>query len=174
MALSPALSVAVVADAGSLPGVGLGLGLGAELRAGRFALRAAGTLLFDRHVALPETGTRTPGADMSLVLGSLSACTSPFGAASSVAFVCGGWELGRVEALGTGVEQPRRGSALWSAPRVDLGLGWAIEDSPLRLLGQLTAATPLQRDDFYLRDLGTVHRAPAVVGRLAIGVDVRF
>ena len=172
--LTPALAVSVVGDAGSLPGLGLGLGLGAELRVARFALRASGTLLFDRHVALPGPGTPAPGADMSLVLGSLAACTSPFGAAAGVAFVCAGWELGRVEAIGTGVQAPRRGEALWSAPRVDAGLAWTIDGGPLRPFGQLTIAAPLERDDFYLRDLGSVHRAPAVVGRLSIGVDVSF
>jgi hypothetical protein len=173
-ALSSALSMAFVADAGSLPGVGLGLGLGAELRVARSAVRASGTLLFDRHVTLPDAGVQSPGADMSLVLGSLSVCTSPFAGTASALFLCGGWELGRIEAVGTGVEQPRRGAAVWSAPRLDLGGSWAIDGSPLRPFGQLTAAMPLQRDDFYLRDLGTVHRAPAVVARLAIGLDVRF
>jgi len=79
------------------------------------------------------------------------------------------FEAGNASA--TVAEQPRRGAALWSAPR--LGMGWVIPDSPLRVFGQLTAALPLQQDD-YQRDLGIVHRAPAVVGRLAIGVDVRF
>lgn len=171
--LTPALGVWLVGDAGSLPGVGLGLGLGAELRRGRLGLRASGTWLFDRHVTLPGADAAL-GADLSLVLGSLSACTAPFAKGHLSASVCGGWELGRIDALGTGVREPRRAGALWSAPRVDLGVAWAAGDAPLRFMAQLTAAAPLKRDDFFLRDLGSVYRPPVVAGRLALGVDVSF
>lgn len=172
--LTPALAVSLLGDAGSLPGVGLGLGLGAELHAARFSVRASGTLLLDRHVSLTGPDGTAPGADLSLALGSLSACTSPLGRGAAAPFVCAGWELGRLEAAGTGVRVPRRGGAWWSAPRVDVGLALALTDSPVRLLGQLTAATPLERDYFYLQDLGTVHRPPVVVARLAFGAAVRF
>jgi hypothetical protein len=111
---------------------------------------------------------------MSLALGSVSACTTPFANPSLSASICAGWELGRLDAIGTGVRDPRRAGALWSAPRVDLGLSWAMGSSPLRLAAQLSAVTPLKRDDFYLRDLGTIYRPPVVAGRLAVGVDVSF
>jgi hypothetical protein len=172
--LTPALGVWLVGDAGSLPGAGLGLGLAAELRVARFAVRAAGTWLFDRHVTLPGAGAPALGADMSLALGNVSACSAPFASASLSASICAGWELGRLDALGTGVRDPRRAGALWSAPRVDLELAWATGDNPLRLVAQLSAATPLKRDDFFLRDLGSVYRPPVVAGRLALGVDVSF
>jgi hypothetical protein len=172
-AITPALAAWLVGDAGSLPGAGLGLGLGAELRVSRLVLRAAGTWLFDRHVALPGTSAPALGADMSLALGSLSACTAPWASVTPAALVCAGWELGRIDAIGTGVRQPRRVDALWSAPRVDFGLAWAMSGS-LRFVAQLTGAVPLKRDDFFLRELGTVHRPSVVVGRLAVGVDVSF
>jgi hypothetical protein len=183
--LTPVLTLALVGDTGSLPAPGLGLALGAELRWQRLALRAAGTLLFDQHAELqPPIGSsgginaaiRAPGADLSLALGSLSACTTVFGGfrAPFAAAVCAGWELGRLSAVGTGIQIPRRGAALWSAPRVDAGLSWAASGTPLRLGFQLGVLTPLTRDDFFLRDLGTVHRPPSVVGRLAVGVDVSF
>jgi hypothetical protein len=172
----PALAVTLVGDAGSLPGVGLGVGLGAELRGPRVALLAGATVLFDRHVALPAASGPEPGADMRLMLGSLSACTVPFGTSSSnpAAWLCAGWELGRLEAIGTGIREPRRAGALWSAPRVDVGLSVNAGTAPVRLFTQLTAAAPLNRDDFYLRDWGTVHRPPVVTGRLALGIDVTF
>jgi hypothetical protein len=174
--LSPALAVTLVGDAGSLPGAGLGLGIAAELRGARIALRAGGTLFFDRHVALPDASGPEPGADMRLALGSLSACTIPFGTSGSTAAasLCAGWELGRLEAVGTGVREPRRAGALWSAPRLDVGLSVRAGTTPVRLFTQLTAAAPLNRDDFYLRDWGTVHRPPVVTGRLALGFDVTF
>jgi hypothetical protein len=175
MTLEPALALALVGDLGSLPGAGFGLALGTELRRGRLALRASGTLFLDRHVALPEGGDTELGADMSLALGSLSACTTPLGNPfGAAAFACAGWELGRLEAIGTGVQQPRRGGALWSAPRIDAGLGWPADEGALRLLAQVTIAAPLQRDEFYLRDLGTVHRPSAVAGRLSLGVELNF
>jgi hypothetical protein len=175
MMLEPALVLALVGDGGSLPGRGFGLALGAELRRGRHALRASGTLFLDRHVVLPGGADAALGADMSLVLGSLSACTTPLGdPLGAAAFACVGWELGRLEAIGTGVLSPRRGSALWSAPRIDAGLGWQPGAGALRLLAQVTIAAPLQRNDFYLRDLGTVHRPAAVAGRLSLGLALNF
>jgi hypothetical protein len=111
---------------------------------------------------------------MGLALGSISACTAPLASSNLSASICAGWELGRLDAIGTGVRDPRRATALWSAPRVDLGLAWATANVPLRFVAQLSAATPLKRDDFYLRDLGSVYRPPVVAGRLAVGVDVSF
>lgn len=171
--LQPALGLALVGDLGSLPGAGVGVDLGAELRRGRLALRVAGTLFLDRHVALP--GAAALGADMRLALGALSACTTPLGSASGVAaFACAGWELGYLEAVGTGVQEPRRGGALWSAPRIDVGLGWRPGGGALRSFARATLVAPLRRDEFYLRELGTVHRPPAIAGRLSLGLDVDF
>jgi hypothetical protein len=172
---TPALALSAVGDLGSLPGAGVGIGLGAELGWERLALRAMGTLFLDRHVALPGAGETGLGADMGLALGALSVCSTLLRAARGAAvFVCVGWELGRLQAIGTGVRAPRHGGALWSAPRVDAGLDWAAGEGPLRLVAQVTAVAPLERDDFYLRDLGTVHRPPAVAGRLSLGVHVDF
>jgi hypothetical protein len=172
---TPALTLSAVGDVGSLPGTGVGVGVGAELGWERLALRASGTLFLDRHVALPGAGETGLGADMGLALGALSVCSTLLRAArGAAAFVCAGWELGRLEAIGTGVLTPRREGALWSAPRVDAGLDWAAGGGPLRLVAQVTAAAPLERDDFYLRDLGSVHRPPAVAGRLSLGVHIDF
>jgi hypothetical protein len=171
---TPALTVSAVGDVGSLPGAGVGVGVGAELGWERLALRATGTLFLDRHVALPGAGETGLGADMGLALGALSVCSTLLRAARAAVFACAGWELGRLEAIGTGVLTPRREGTLWSAPRVDAGLDWAAGGGPLRLVAQVTAAAPLERDDFYLRDLGSVHRPPAVAGRLSLGVHIDF
>jgi len=172
--LRPVMSLAALVDSGSLPSPGAGVGLGAELRARRIAVRAAGTLLFDQHVALDGAGG--PGADFSLALGSLSVCTTPLGTFRSelVFSACAGWELGRLSAVGTGVSTPRRGNRLWSAPRIDAGVAWAAPGTALGLGLQLSLLAPLERDDFYLRDLGAVHHAPVLVGRLALGADIHF
>jgi hypothetical protein len=171
---TPALTLSAVGDVGSLPGAGVGVGVGAELGWERLALRATGTLFLDRHVALPGAGETALGADMGLALGALSVCSTLLRPARAAVFVCAGWELGRLEAVGTGVLTPRREGTLWSAPRVDAGVDWAAGGGPLRLVAQVTAAAPLERDDFYLRDLGSVHRPPAMAGRLSLGVHIDF
>ncbi len=177
-AWSPALAARLLADSGSLPRAGLGVGIGAALRGRKLALDAQATLLFGQHVALaePTSAAGAPGADLSLLIGSLSACVAPFGSfeASFAAVACAGWELGRLSAEGTGVQTPRSVSQWWTAPRLAAGLSWAVPASPLRLGLELSAAAPLKRDDFFLRELGNVHRAPMAVGRLALGVDVSF
>jgi hypothetical protein len=175
-AFSPALLLAVLFDAGSLPAPGFGIAFGAELRADHFALRALGSLAFDQHASLPGSGAARPGAEMSLALGSLAACAGPFGSLRSswAASLCGGWELGRLSGTGTGVTEPRDGSQLWSAPRIDAGLDWMLPGTALRLGMLFTLAVPLERKDFVLRDLGRVYRPSSLVGRWAVGVDVSF
>jgi hypothetical protein len=174
--LTPVLAAGLFADSGSLPGAGLGLSVGAELRLQRLALRVGGLLFFDRQAQLRLPEQPQAGAELGLALGSASLCTLGFGSTQTAlaAFICGGWELGRLEGAGTGVPEPRRGSALWSAPRLDVHLAWAPLPGPVRLALQLGAAAPLQRADFFLRDIGTVHRPPAVVGRAALGLEVGF
>lgn len=170
------LAAALVADSGSLPAAGLGLSVAAELRLARLALRVGGLLLLDQRAALPRSEQPAAGAELGLALGSVSLCSRALGSASTrlSAFFCGGWELGRLEGSGTGVPEPRRGSALWTAPRLEAQLAWAPLAGPVHLTAQLGAATPLKRDDFFLRDLGSVHRPPAVVGRAGVGLEVSF
>lgn len=174
--LTPLLAAGLIADSGSLPAAGLGLSVAAELRLPRLALRLGGLLLLDQRTALRRPEQPAAGAELGLALGSLSLCTPALGSAAArlTAFVCGGWELGRLEGTGTGVPEPRRGGALWTAPRLDAQLSWAPWPGPVRLAAQLGAAAPLKRDDFFLRDIGSIHRPPVVVGRAGVGVEVSF
>ncbi|MEY4548528.1 MAG: hypothetical protein RL685_4723 [Pseudomonadota bacterium] len=174
--LTPVLAAALILDSGSLPAAGLGLSMAAELRFRRLALRVGGLLLFDQQAALRRPELPAAGAELGLALGNMALCTVAFGNARAAvaALVCGGWELGRLEGTGTGIPVPRRGSALWTAPRLDAQLSWAPLGGPVRLVAQLMAATPLQRADFFLRDLGSVHRPPVVVGRAGVGLEVGF
>jgi hypothetical protein len=172
----PALSAWLIGDAGSLPEPGLGAALGAELAWGRITLRALGTLLFEQHATLGSAPAPAPGADLDLLAGSLLACTSPFAGARGelAALACLGLEIGRLAGVGTDVAEPRRGSALWAAPRIDLEALWSVPGSALRLSAALTAAAPLNRDEFALTGIGTVHQPPSIVGRLSVGVGVGF
>jgi hypothetical protein len=171
----PELSLAVLLDSGSLPAPSWGLALGAALRTERFAVRALGTLLFDQHAKL-ATGPAAAGADLGLALGSLSLCAAPFGSLQTrfAAALCGGWELGRLSGLGTGVDSPHQRAELWSAPRVDAELSWQAPGTLLRFAAQLTLAAPLQRDDFVLGGVGTIYRPPGAVARFAAAVELGF
>jgi hypothetical protein len=172
----PSLSLWLLADAGSLPAPGLGAALGAELSIGRLQVRALGTLLFEQHTQVENTLAPGAGAKLELLAGSLLACTAPLGRLRSqlASLACLGMELGQLTGEGTGVPDPRRGSALWAAPRVDLGGFWTIPGSALRLGLSLMAAIPLNRDEFALNQIGTVHQPPSVVGRMSLGIDLAF
>jgi hypothetical protein len=172
----PSLSVWLLADVGSLPAPGLGAAVGAELTGRRLSLRALGSLLFEQHTEVDSSLSPAPGARLQLFTGSLLACIPVFdGAATAItAQACLGVELGRLAGEGTGVPAPRRGGALWVAPRVDAGAAWSVPHSPWQLAILLTVASPLNRNEFELNDIGTVHRPPNVVGRLSFGVGVGF
>lgn len=174
----PALSLASLLDAGSLPDPGLGAALGLELSWRRLQLRALTTLLFEQHTELGGEPGSTPGADLQLLAGSLSGCTTSLGGGGGrgqlAAALCLGLELGRLSGTGTGVASPRSGSALWAAPRADVGGSWRLGGGPVYLTATLTAATPLARNRFALREIGTVYRPPPVIGRLSLGVVVGF
>jgi hypothetical protein len=172
----PSLSAWVLGDAGSLPSPSLGAALGVELGWRRLQLRALGTLLFEQHTEVVSALSPAPGARLELMTGALLACTLPFGAPASAlhGLVCLGMEVGRLSGVGTDVASPRRGSALWAAPRLDVGALWTVPGSPLGLGVTVSAAAPLNRDEFALSGIGTVHQPPSVVGRLSIGIEIGF
>lgn len=174
--ISADASLWLVADVGSLPSAGAGLGVSLELGGDRFRLRALGTVLLDQHTELGGGMAPAPGADLGLIAAAVLACTTPIGTFSSPLSgqACAGWEVGRLSGVGTGVAEPQQGGVLWSAPRVDVGLFWAIPGTRLRWGPLLTAAVPLRRDEFVLRDLGRVHRLPSLVGRVALGATFSF
>jgi hypothetical protein len=139
-------------------------------------VRVLGTLLFEQQVQIGGAPSPAPGAELQLVTGSLLACTAPIGQlrARLASVACLGGELGQLAGRGTDISSPRRRSALWAAPRVELGGFWAVPESSLRVGVIATVAVPLNRDEFVLSGIGTVHRPPNVVGRLSLGVGLGF
>ncbi|HEU4583600.1 MAG TPA: hypothetical protein VFS67_35320 [Polyangiaceae bacterium] len=174
--LRPSLSLSALIDAGSLPAPAAGAALQASVAWGRFELRALGLLLFEQHTEMPGEPAPASGADLRLFAGALLGCTAPFAAARAGLTLpaCLGFELGGVSGVGTNVSSPRSGSALWAAPRVDLGAVWSVPDSTLNLSLTLTGAAPLQRSRFTLTEIGTVYTPSSVVGRLSLGVGLGF
>jgi hypothetical protein len=173
-ALVPSLSLWLVADAGSLPTPGAGASLGAEVVWGKFQVRASGTLLFEQETQVEAVGSPAPGAQLDLITGALLGCTAPFAQlrGTLAPLLCVGAEVGRLAGIGTGVAAPRQGGALWAAPLVQAGGFWTIPGTSLRLGLLALAATPLKRDEFTLRGVGTVYRPPSLIGRLSVGFDV--
>jgi hypothetical protein len=172
----PALSLWTLADVGSLPSPALGVALGAEVSFRRFALRALGTLLLEQQAHVAGAAAAGPGAKLELMTGALLGCVGPFGDARAALapLACLGVELGRLTGSGTGVSFPRSGSALWAAPVAQLGAVWSIPQTSLQLSSALLAAAPLNRDQFALGGIGSVHQPPPLVGRWSLGVGVLF
>jgi hypothetical protein len=167
----PSLSLWLLADAGSLPAPAVGASLGAEAAWRRFELHVLATLFLEQETQVESSDLTRPGARLQLWTGSALGCTLPWGERTALTpVVCVGLEVGQLSGVGTGVSEPRRGSALWAAPLVQLGWAWAIPDSSLRLEVALLGALPLNRDEFTLRGVGTVHQPNAGIGRLSVGV----
>jgi hypothetical protein len=163
----------MIGDTGTLPGVGLGIGVGAVLGWRSVELRALGTLLPEREGSLRTSDSSPPGASIGLLAASLLACVPVVVQPSALALAaCAGWELGQLSGDGTHVAVPYHQRTLWSAARLDLGLRWPVPGTRLALEGLVTALAPFTRDDFILKDLGTVHRPASVLGRLGVGVSV--
>jgi hypothetical protein len=166
-------SLGLSGDSGSLPAAAIGAFAGISAGPERFQLRASGTWFVGQHTSVDSLAATQAGADLALVIAALSACVLPLGMSDSpvVAFGCGGWELGRLSGVGTGVQRPRRGASLWNAPRLDAGASLGLGSTDLNFSALLTLAAPLVRENFVLDDVGSVHRPAVVVARASIGLE---
>lgn len=160
--------VALVGDAGSLPGPTIGVELGAGVRLSWVRIGASGTVLIPRDKQV----TPGVGGEVDLAYGALEIC-APDGDRRIEVFVCGGFELGRLAAKGTGIMQPRLGSVLWETVRADVGVALPLR-AGLRLALRAGAGVPLSRPQFVLNGTTLVHRPAAVVARAAAGVELEF
>jgi hypothetical protein len=167
-------NAALVADAGTLPGVGLGAALGLALGGEALEMRLTGTYLPPRDVSIDGSGAGSPGAELELLAGGLDVCAPRLLEASELALgACAGAELGWLAGTGTDLALSRSGGTWWSAARVEavarwgLGRGWGLD-----LL--LTALAPLERDEFAVDGVGRVFRPGHVVGRAGLGLSLEL
>jgi hypothetical protein len=167
--LHAALGAALIADTGSLPSAGFGAELGARLAGSLFELQARGLFLPARQAKIEPSDPASPGAELSLLAGALLGCVPLSHGVVQVA-ACAGAEVGQLAGRGTHVATPHERHALWSAARLDLTARKPLPGVPLALELGFTAAAPLLRDDFILKDIGTVHRPANVVGRAGLGL----
>jgi hypothetical protein len=172
--LRPSVLAWLAGDVGSLPDPALGVGLGVTLDGQRVRWQASGLFFFEQHVELEGQGAPTPGADLSLALGALSACYAPDGSWQSdgVLGVCARFELGRVFGQGTNVLQEREGGQLWAAPGLNLAGAWQVFSPSLRLAVEAGAVLPLVRSEFRLGALGDIYRPAAVSLRAGLGLGI--
>ncbi len=78
-----------------------------------------------------------------------------------------------MSADGFGVRSPGAGSALWIAPLAEAALALPLGRLfALRL--DVGVLAPVERPPFVLENVGPVFGASAVVGRAALGAEVRF
>ncbi len=164
----------LLGDVGSLPAPGLGLGLGLQLAWTRLQLEILGALWLEQHATLEPAVVAGAGADVGLATGSVSVCATPLDSSSTALTLalCVGWEMGQLRGSGTGVSTPRSANALWLAPTVHAGLTWQPLGSRFGFGAHLGAGVPLERDRFFLNDLGDIHQPATVVGRAAFRLDV--
>ncbi len=163
----------MIADTGTLPSPGLGVAMGIGVARPGVALRAIGTLLPEQEGKLNVADSSPPGASIGLMAGSALACV-PFAVNQSALGLaaCAGWELGQLSGSGTHVSVAYRQRRLWSAARFDIAGRWALPDTALAIELLVTAAAPVTRDDFVVKDIGSVHRPANVVGRLGVGLSL--
>jgi hypothetical protein len=167
--------LAAGAALGMLPGVAFGVSAGATLLVDRARAELGLAWYPTRSGKLEDSEA---GGDFQLLAASASGCyaalLAPFEAAP-----CVGLSIGSISAQGTNVLDEREGSGLWVAPFAAIRLFVPLTE-PVGLRADLGLELPLRRNRFVIEDLGgtaqpdTVHRAAAVVGRAAVGAEVRF
>lgn len=167
--LHAALGSSLIADTGSLPAAGFGAEIGARVGGHLLELHARGLFLPSRGASIDAADPSSPGAELSLLAGALLGCVPLSHGAVDLA-ACAGAELGQLTGRGTHVATPHERHSLWSAARLDLTARKPLASLPLALELGFSAAAPLLRDDFILKDIGTVHRPANVVGRASLGL----
>jgi hypothetical protein len=162
-----------IADSGTLPASTLGAGVGLGLSWSSLELRAIGTLLPEREGTLVTSDPRSPGVSIGLLAGGAVGCAPVALRSSSLDLaLCAGAELGQLSGSGTRVLVPYQRHTLWAAARVELATRLALFQSPLALELLVTALAPFTRDEFFLKDLGDIHRPASVIGRLGLGLSL--
>jgi len=166
--LEAGLALAGLADAGALPGAGIGVELGAMLRVSAVRLVARGALFASQEKRLPTGG----GGDFTLGYGALLACLQHAFDRSTV-FGCTGFELGWLSGAGVGVSQSRLGRTTWEAVTAEVGVAIPLSG---RLAAVLRggAAVPLRRPEFVIDPTTRVHQAASLDGRGALGLEYFF
>lgn len=171
---SVAFSISTSADLeiGSLPTVGIGPALGFGIVIGRSRFDIGGSV-FPGTEGVAEDHA-SAGAQFLLWFFELRGCFLSHFVQRRLEFgLCGGFEIGRIEAEAFGVTHPRRGSALWAGPTADL-IGGIRIFRQLYIRFELGLFVPINRSDFYVEEVGTVHKISNVSGHFVTAIEVRL
>jgi hypothetical protein len=177
------LHAALVTDAGTLPGFGLGAAFGVSFGGEWIHARVLGTFLPPRAASAASR----PGSalEFDLLAGALALCAPVIVRASRLsAGACLGGELGVLSVKARGLSVSRRGDVLWRAGRLDLDARWALSDS-VSIDLMLSALAPFERHRFVVEEFhpgfvgpwysqATVHRPLPVIGRAGVGLSIAF
>lgn len=148
---TPFVMVRTLVGAGILPKVHAGASLGIGLRLGHdFELRAVGQGWLPRSAPVGETGGTIR---MSLWSIGLDACWRPT-QRSVWPYACVGEAIGRMQGLGTGLEQAHTERATWAATLGELGVSYRL-GAGLNALGSVVGGISNLRPRFGVLDSGT-------------------
>jgi hypothetical protein len=164
---------AALGDVGTLPRAAGGGTLGAGLAQDRFRVEALGALLPRVRRVIAQGPER--GGDVMLLAGGLRGCWTPV-AGVLEAGACAGLEAGALEAESfNATDDDGQGRSAWFAGRLGLTGRVALSER-LALAVDLEALVPVPatRPKFVIEPTGLVHQPEAVVGRLAVGLELAF
>jgi hypothetical protein len=166
--MAPWFELSLLADEGALPDIAAGLSLTTGLRWPHWEAVLGATWLPTRETFV----TRSPdkGGNFELLAVQARPC-AVVGWGSLSSSSCAVFEVGTLFGRGFGAREDSLGSDTWYAP----GLGHAVRLGLLRhaaLALSVLALLPLRRPEFYLVNVGPVHRPKALDARFAIGLRV--
>jgi hypothetical protein len=147
-------SVELVMDSASVAGPALGVAAQAQLRWEAFGLGAYGLWLPERSEPL---GARQD-VGFSLMAAGLRGCYRSRDAQPSID-LCGGFELGRLEAEGLGLRGARSRTDTWLAPSWGAAVGWRLFGG-VSIQARLEALLPLGRERYVVDGDVLVHEVP--------------
>lgn len=158
------LGLALLGEAGILPGPSAGPRLSLGVSDGRWALELAGTLLVPRAASL--AGEAAPRADIRWLGAQLLVCR----ASHALLRICGGGEVGELTGTGQGVDRPETAHGVWVAFVGAAALRGPLGALPISWEAGVAAASALLRPEFGFDDVGILHRAGQLSGRAWLGL----
>ncbi len=174
-----ALLVEGAGDVGTLPRLSDGITGSLSWIIDPLRIEAFGTYLFPQAAyqsSLPNVGT-----NLHLLVGGLRGCFEPVHRDLELG-ACVGMELGELQGDGFGSYRtpyqaftPSSGGSFWALPVASGRLAWRIASS-FSLVLDLGIGIPIERDTFYIGGATgpSLHQASSVIGRGAVGPEVRF
>jgi hypothetical protein len=164
---TPMLGVGALVDSAALGGASLGLEVHGAARLDRWSLGLSGVYL-PGH----QTDVRADGqwVELALLAAGPRVCHRLLTGAVR-ADACAGFELGRLTATGVGLRGARETSDWWLSPSLGLGLDWLLF-SDVSLAAHVDGLTPLAREEYVINETEAVHRVPAALLRVGLGVKI--